>query len=369
MLEPFLHAAPPGAAVPTAADADGIHLLYLMLGRLLRFRRYTEIVANAPVWPLVAVLGPTASGKSGLALWLSRRFGGEIVNCDSIQLYRGLDIGSAKTPPEARGGVPHHLIDILDPGGECDAGRFAALARPVLEGIRARAALPVLAGGTGFYLRALLGGLAPGPRRDPALRRRLLHGQGRRPGVLHRLLRRLDPPTAARIHPNDHQKLVRALEICLLARRPASEVFAAGAAGLGGFAPLKLVLAPEREALRERIRARTAQIFASGLVEELRALLAAGLPADAKCLEAIGYKQAREVIEGRISEQEACRLTFFATCQYAKRQLTWFRKEPGTVLLAGFGPDTEIQDQAARLVRRHLGNLHLPAIFSKQIAP
>jgi tRNA dimethylallyltransferase len=314
------------------------------------------------------VLGPTASGKSDLALRLSGQFCGEIVNCDSVQLYRGLDTGTAKTPPEARGGVPHHLIDTLEPGEECDAGRFAALARPVLEGIRLRARLPVLAGGTGFYLRALLDGLAPGPRRDVPLRRRLLLRERRRPGLLHRLLSRWDPPTAARMHPNDHQKLVRALEICLLARRPASAVFAAGAVALRGFAALKLVLAPERDALRDRIQDRTAQIFAAGLVQEVRGLLAGGLPADVKCLEAIGYKQARAVIEGRISEQEACRLTFFATCQYAKRQLTWFRKEPGAVVLPGFGSDPEIQDQAAQLVRRHLSDLHLSTLFSKQIA-
>lgn len=315
------------------------------------------------------MLGPTASGKSGLALWLSSQFRGEIVNCDSVQLYRGLDIGTAKTPPEARGGVPHHMIDVLDPGEDCDAGRFAALAQPVLNDIRVRAKLPVLAGGTGFYLRALLDGLAPGPQRDPALRRRLLLRGKRRPGLLHRLLKRWDPPTAARMHPNDHQKLVRALEICLLARRPASELFAAGAIPLRGFAPLKLLLAPEREALRARIQDRTAQIFAAGLVQEVCGLLARGVRADAKCLEAIGYKQARAVLEGRISEQEACRLTFFATCQYAKRQLTWFRKEPGTVLLPGFGWQPEIQDQAAQLVRRHVADLHLSPLFLKQIAP
>lgn len=301
-------------------------------------------------------------------MWLAQRFEGDIVNFDSVQLYRGLDIGTAKTPPEARAGVPHHLIDILDPGEECDAGRFATLARPVLDDIRFRARLPVLAGGTGFYLRALLDGLAPGPRRDVALRRRLLLREMRRPGLLHRLLSRWDPPTAERMHRNDRQKLVRALEICLLAGRPASTLFAAGAATLPGFSPLKLVLDPERDALRDRIRDRTARIFAAGLLQEVQGLLAAGLPPDVKSLEAIGYKQARAALEGRISEQEASRLTFFATCQYAKRQLTWFRKESGAVVLPGFGSDPEIQDQAAQLVRRHLSDLHLPTLFCKQIA-
>lgn len=307
---------------------------------------------DAPVWPLAAVLGPTASGKSDLALWLARESGGEIVNCDSLQVYRGADIGSAKTPPAARLGVPHHLIDILDPCDPCDAGRFASLARPVLREIAARGRLPILAGGTGFYLRATLDGLAPAPRRDPSLRTRLAAAEARRAGWLHRLLTRLDPPTAARIHPRDHQKLVRALEICLLARRPASSVFAAGSGPLAGFVPLKLVLLPGRESLRARILDRTRQMFAAGLVGEARRL-----PPDAKPLEAIGYKEARAVAEGRLSQDEAIRLTFFATCQYAKRQITWFRREPGALILHGFGADPSIRQEAARLLRAFLENL------------
>lgn len=312
----------------------------------------------APVWPLVAVLGPTASGKSELALSLAGAFDGEIVNCDSLQLYRGLDIGTAKTPAAARRGIPHHLIDILDPDQECDAGHYAELARGALEEIRARGRLPVLAGGTGFYARALLDGLAPGPRRDPEVRQRLQRLEQRRVGALHRLLACWDPPTAARIGAQDVQKLVRALEICLLAGKPASQVFAAAAPPLAGYACLKLVLNPDREALRERIRERTREMFRQGLVEEVRGLLADRVGARIKPLEAIGYKESAAVIEGRISAEQAVELTFYATCQYAKRQTTWFRRERGAVVISGFGQEFPTQLQAARIVREFLENLH-----------
>ena len=178
--------------------------------------------------PLVVVAGPTASGKSALALELALRFRGEIVNCDSLQLYRGLDLGTAKTPPAERRLVPHHLFDILDPQEVTTAGDYAVRARRVLAEIALRGSLPVLVGGTGFYLRALLDGLAEGPRRDDALRARLARMELRRSGRLHRFLRRLDPATASRIHPHDTKKIIRAVEICLLSRRPAAELFLEG---------------------------------------------------------------------------------------------------------------------------------------------
>lgn len=305
----------------------------------------------------MAVLGPTASGKSDLALGLAERFGGEIVNFDSLQVYRGLDVGTAKTPMEARRGIPHHLIDILNPLEVFDAGQFAGRARAVLEEIGARGRLPVLAGGTGFYLRALLEGLAPGPGRDEGLRRRLNAMEERREGRLHGLLRRWDPATAARIHPRDRQKLVRAVEICVLARRPASELFAGGAAGLKGFRVLKLGLSPAREALRARIRLRTRAMFAHGLVEEVRGLLAAGLPADAKPLESIGYKEACAVVAGRLSPEQAEELTFYATCQYAKRQATWFRREADLETVEGFGWEPEVAARCAARVAEFLESL------------
>jgi tRNA dimethylallyltransferase len=307
---------------------------------------------------MVAVIGPTASGKSHLALRLAERFGGEIVNFDSMQVYRGLNVGTAKTPETERRGIPHHLIDILDPWELFDAGRFTGLARTAVEGISARARLPVLVGGTGFYLRSLLEGLAPGPVRDEAVRARFTAMEERKEGRLHRLLQRLDPATAARIHPRDRQKLARAAEICVLARRPASLVFAGGSVGLKGFQVLKIRLAPEREALRARIRERTRAIFAAGLVGEVRALLAGGLAPGAKALESIGYKEACAVVAGRLSPAEAEELTFYATCQYAKRQTTWFRRESGAEVIEGFGWEPVAVAQAEGRVADFLESLH-----------
>lgn len=318
--------------------------------------------------PLVAVLGPTASGKSALALFLAGRFGGEIVNCDSLQVYRGFDIGTAKTPPAERGAIPHHLLDFYDPCDPCDAGRFAVDARKAIDDISSRARLPLLTGGTGFYLRALLEGLSPAPSRDSGLRDRLVAMEDRRRGRLHRLLEKIDPAAASRIHAHDRQKLVRAVEICILERRPATAVFAARPKPIEGYAVLKLALAPERNALRARIGERTRAIFRAGLTDEVRLLLERGLPLDAKPLGAIGYRQARAVLEGSMGLEEATQLTFHATCQYAKRQMTWFRREPGITFLPGFGDDFGAQAEAARLTAEFLGSLQPPdSQFAKQI--
>ena len=301
---------------------------------------------------LVAIAGPTGSGKSDLALALAREFGGEIVNCDSLQLYRGLDIGTAKTPHAERGGIPHHLIDILDPEQVFNAGDYAALARPLLKEIAERGAVPVVVGGTGFYLRALLDGLAEGPKRDDELRKDLAGREERRPGALHRILRRLDRAVAGRVHANDHNKLIRAIEICLLSRRPATEVFEAGRSPLEGFRVLKIVLDPPRTALHARIAIRTRAMFDGGLVEEVRGLLHSGVRKQAKAFESIGYKQALEFVDGKISREQAIELTTIATRQYAKRQWTWFRREENINWLNGFGTDSEVLDLARRLVRR-----------------
>src|ERR1700683_5316103 len=201
---------------------------------------------------LVAIAGPTGCGKSELALQLAGRFQGEVVNCDSIQIYRFFDIGAAKLPAESRRGVTHHLIDIANPDELFTAGDFARVGRPILREIAGRGRLPVVTGGTGFYLRALLDGLAPGPQRDEILRARLLARETKRPGSIHRLLRRFDPPTAARIHPNDTPKVMRALEICLSSRTTATEVFAAGRDALEDFRVLKIGLFPDREQLYQR---------------------------------------------------------------------------------------------------------------------
>lgn len=308
--------------------------------------------------PLIVIVGPTCSGKSALALETARRVGGEIVNCDSLQLYRGLDIGTAKTPLQERTGVPHHLFDVLDPWEVFSAGAYAREARRVLDAIRSRGAVPVVAGGTGFYLRALLEGLAEAPPRDEALRARLLERERRRPRSLHRLLGRLDPRTAATIHPNDLQKTVRALEICLSARKPASAVFAAGRRPLEGWRVLKLGLHPPRQELVRRIRERTRRMFAQGLLEEVRGVLERGVPPEAKAFESIGYKEALECLRGRLTVEEAMERTEIATCQYAKRQMTWFRRDREILWLRGFGDEPEAAGAAQELVREFLRGIY-----------
>ncbi len=296
--------------------------------------------------PLLVILGPTCSGKSSLALEVARRLGGEIINCDSLQLYRGMDIGTAKTPLTERAGVPHHLYDVLEPWEVYSAGAYARAARVALSKVSGRGRVPVVAGGTGFYLKALLEGLAEAPVRDEALRARLLSRENRRPGSLHRILRRLDPRTAASIHPNDVQKTVRALEICLESRRPASEVFATGRKPLEGYRTLKLGLRPARKALVDRIHVRTLRMFEQGLIEEVAGLLARGVPATAKAFESIGYKEALACVQGRLQPKEAAEMAAVATRQYAKRQMTWFRREPAVVWFEGFGDDPRVAARA-----------------------
>ena len=304
--------------------------------------------------PLLVVIGPTGTGKSDLAIRLAVEIGGEIVNCDSLQLYKGLDIGTAKVPQAERRGVPHHLIDLIEPTRIFTAGEYAEAARTVLREIAARNRIPVVVGGTGFYLRAMLEGLFPGPPRDAVVRARLESRERVRPGSLHRILSRLDPASAARIHANDKNKLIRALEVRVLMGQPISTMFELGRAPLGDFRAIKLGLEPARNLLYERLDARTANIFARGLVEEVRALLAAGVPADAKAFESLGYKQAVQVVEGRLSREEALASTQIETRQYAKRQTSWFRKEEGVHWLKGFGEDAGVQQQALEIVQSEL---------------
>jgi tRNA dimethylallyltransferase len=282
--------------------------------------------------PLVAVVGPTASGKSALALRLARARAGEIVSCDSQQVYRGLDIGTAKPSPEERQEVRHHLLDVVDPDEPFSASDYSRLARAALAEIDGRGRLPIVAGGTGLYLRALLVGLFDGPSRDPALRRRLeataeRFGDAR----LHRLLRRVDPGAAARIEPRDRLRVVRALEVFAATGRPISEQQSAGARPLEGFRTLVVGLRPAREALRRAVQARTRAMLAAGLVDETRALLARGLPAEARPLQSIGYRQALAVIRGELPPEEAERSIVTDTMRFAKRQMTWFRhQQPDT---------------------------------------
>ncbi len=316
--------------------------------------RYTGFVQIPDARPLITIAGPTASGKSQLAIKLALAFSGEIVNCDSIQLYRGFDIGAAKPSPAELPTVPHHLIDVLDPREESNAGQWARLAAGVIGGISARGRVPIVAGGTGFYLRALLDGLALGPERNPELRRRLARREERRSGFLHRLLRRLDPVTAARIHPNDRNKLTRAVEICLATGQPASALFAGGRGGLQGYRTLKLVLAPPRDALHQAIVARTLSMWERGLTGEVGRLLDAGVPPLAKPFESLGYKEALAYLQGRMSREEAIERTVIGTRQYAKRQLTWFRRELDVIWLSGFGHDPSVERHAADIVAAFL---------------
>ncbi len=314
-----------------------------------------SVLPDAADPPLVAVAGPTGSGKSELALGLAEVFDGEIVNCDSLQVFRHFNIGAAKLPEAEWRGIPHHLIDLVDPDAIFTAGEYARLAREAIAGITARGRLPIVAGGTGFYLRALLDGLFPGPSRDQALRDRLARREQRRRGSVHRLLARFDPATAARIHPNDVPKSMRALEVCLLARRPASELFREGRDALRGYRVLKLALGPEREALNTRLDARCRAMFDAGLIEEVRGILAMGYPPETKPFEALGYAQALQAIQGELSPKDALFYAQRNTRRYAKRQITWLRKEQGVVWLKGFGDEQRIRREAEERVKQFLG--------------
>jgi tRNA dimethylallyltransferase len=300
--------------------------------------------------PLPIVLGPTGSGKSELAIHIALALDGEIVNCDSLQVYRGFDIGTAKVPQPARHGVPHHLIDVVEPGQLFTAGDYAQLARTALVEIASRGRTPVLVGGTGFYMRALLAGLSQGPLRNRALRERLERREQKRPLSLHRILGRLDPSSAKRIHANDKNKIIRALEVRLLEGRPISELFSQGRDPLTGFRPIKLGLTPPRALLNQRLNARSVCMFEAGLIEEVRTLLSNGVSRDAKPLESLGYKQAMQVIEGSMTLGQAIESTQLQTRRYAKRQGTWFRKEPGVHWLEGFGDNPDVQARALAIV-------------------
>jgi tRNA dimethylallyltransferase len=298
---------------------------------------------SAPCQPLIAVIGPTGAGKSELAVKLAQCFDGEIVNFDSIQVYRELNIGSAKPSASERSGIPHHLMDILQVNEELTAGAFASLARGALRDISSRHRVPILAGGTGFYLRALLDGLSPAPLRDKNLRSKLAR---RAPAALHRFLRRYDPATAARIHPRDTQKLIRAVEMTVLAGRPASQTQAAPRQALQGYSAIKIGLAPDRAALCARLNERAVRMFEGGLLEETASLLAKGVSPEAKPLQSLGYKQAVAHLTGDMDLADAIEQCQTKTRQYAKRQMTWFRAEKDVFWISGFGGDPGLQQQA-----------------------
>ncbi len=299
---------------------------------------------NKTLLPLVAIIGPTASGKSALAVKLAERLGGEVVACDSTQLYRGFDIGTAKPTLAERHGIPHHLVDILGPKDDATAGGYRQLALQILGELRQRKRLPVFTVGTGLYLRALLEGLADVPQRSQELRERLRASvEEHTPGHLHRVLKRLDPEAAGKIASADEQKLIRAVEVCLLTSKPISEVHRTGRVPLEGWRILKVGLMPPREKLNERIHARTDAMLEHGWMREVQGLLDSGLSEDAKLFDFIGYRELRSVLRGGITLQEAREAIQQATRRYAKRQLTWFRKEAGVRWFSGFGDDAEVQ--------------------------
>jgi tRNA dimethylallyltransferase len=297
------------------------------------------------------LLGPTGSGKTALSLALAERFGGEIVSCDSVAVYRGMDLGTAKPTGEERARIPHHLIDIAEPDQPFTAGEYSRQARAALREIAGRGRLPIVTGGTGLYLRALTEGLFAGPERQTKLRARLQNSRQRHAeGWLHRLLARLDPASARRIHPNDTPKLIRAIEVCLAARRPLSELVSRDP--LTGFRLLRIGLNPPRKALYNRLNSRAAAMFAAGLTEETRGLLARYGPV--KALDALGYRQALGVLAGSLSEEAAIAAAQQGHRNYAKRQLTWFRREPEVHWIEGFGDEAETLLRAAELVQAAL---------------
>jgi tRNA dimethylallyltransferase len=299
----------------------------------------------------VLLLGPTGSGKTALSLELASRFGGEIVSCDSVAVYRGMDLGTAKPSAEERARITHHLIDVAQPNQPFTAGEYSRRARAALRDISARGRLPIVTGGTGLYLRAMTAGLFAAPERQTELRARLeLSRYKHTEGWLHRLLKRLDPASAARIHANDTPKLIRAIEVCLAVRKPFSAVL--GRDPLTGFRLLRIGLNPPRKALYDRLNRRAATMFASGLIEEARGLLA--LYGLVKALDSLGYRQAMAVLAGTLSEEAGIAAAQQGHRNYAKRQLTWFRREPEVHWIEGFGDEPETLRRTAELVQAGL---------------
>jgi len=288
--------------------------------------------------PLIAVLGPTATGKSALGIALAARFGGEIINCDSTAVYRGFDIGTDKVPAAERHGIPHHLIDIADPTDDYTAAQYAHDAASCVRDILARNRLPILVGGTGFYFRALTRGLFPGPGRDAALRCRLQSIAERRgPAFLHRMLRRVDAPSALRIQPRDVKRMIRALEVYFLTGRPLTSHFAETASPIADVEAIGIALRMPAADISARLTARVDEQFARGLLDEIRTLLARGIPEDARPFGGLVYRQALEHLHGVRDEAATRALIAQENRRYARRQLIWFRKEPNLTWFDGPG--------------------------------
>jgi tRNA dimethylallyltransferase len=348
------------------------------LERALKSQKLPNVLKVTDREPLVVVvLGPTASGKTALSLAIARRFHGEIVNCDSVAMYREFDIGTAKPSAAERAEIPHHLLDYVDPLADVSAGEYARQARQILREIvlretvlresvshesEQRRHLPIVSGGTGLYLRALLEGLFPGPQRSEELRDKL-RARAQKNGTehLHRILRRLDSSAANRIHANDVAKVIRAIEVCLASRqsspqtpRPTmTELWQQGREPLRGFRILRLGLNPNREALYARMNQRAAKMFDQGLLAETERLLVK-YGAQARPLASLGYKQAVQFLRGELDRELALAAAQQAHRNYAKRQITWFRREPDVHWLAGFGDDPAIQAEGIATVERDI---------------
>jgi tRNA dimethylallyltransferase len=305
--------------------------------------------------PLLVVVGPTASGKSALAVSLAQDLQAEIITCDSTQLYRGVDVGTAKPTENERQGIAHHLIDVLDPSEEATAGGYRDLALAVLADLRKRQRLPIVTVGTGLYLRALLEGLADLPLRSEKLRARLRESSRKRgPTHLHSVLHRMDPEAARKIAPTDAQKLIRAIEVCILTRKPISEVHRSGRNPLQGWHALKIGLMPSRDLLYQRIDARTGDMLESGWLAEVQGLHSSGLTENAKVFDFIGYREMLAVLRGSTTLGKARTAIQQATRHYAKRQLTWFRKDLSIRWFGGAGDDPHVQNKVLAWVREQL---------------
>ena len=317
--------------------------------------------ADGPLLPLLVVLlGPTASGKTALSLALAERFDGEIVSCDSVAVYRELEIGTAKPTPGERERVPHHCIDIASPASDYSAGDYQRDGRAAIAAIAARGRLPIVTGGTGLYLRALLRGLFAGPRRSEEVRTRLRRSTARHgESWLWRVLAKLDPQAAARIHANDLPKLIRAIEVSVAARMPMTEAWQSGRQPLTGYRVLRIGLVPERATLYRRIDARAAAMFRAGLVEETRQLMAK-YGAELRVFDALGYRQARLLLAGELTEQQAIAAAQQGHRNYAKRQFTWFRREPDVQWLSGFGDEASMQQAAIAAIQAALCTTEKP---------
>ena len=328
---------------------------------------------------LIVILGPTASGKSALAIELAKRLNGEILVCDSTQVYRYFDIGTAKVSPRDQGGIAHHLVDLVEPDEIFTAGDYRRHALLALDDLRRRSKLPILTAGTGLYLRALLEGLADAPTRSEELRDRLRRSAKQHAAThLHKILARLDPASAARIAPRDTQKIIRAIEMRILAKKPVAEIFSAGRSdspdddrrkvrsnALEGYAITKVGLAPPRPALYARIDARVNEMLAAGWLDEVRTLVSSevrdkqrdkarenvrGIAPDSKPFQFIGYSDLRAHLEGRLPLAAAVANIQQSTRRFAKRQLTWFRREPDVHWLASFGDADETITAALDLI-------------------